>query len=29
VMRDVSKALSDVEIDALASHYAGAPSAKK
>jgi cytochrome c553 len=29
VMRDVSKALSDVEIDALASYYAGVSSAKK
>ena len=29
VMRETSKALSDAEIDALASYYAGAPTAKK
>jgi cytochrome c553 len=29
VMRDTSKTLSDAEIDALASYYAGATNAKK
>jgi cytochrome c553 len=29
VMRETSKALSDAEIDALASYYAGSASAKK